>query len=54
MKSEVLAYFNMPDLTNVGLIIFFTVFISMLIWVFQPWRKPVYQHMSELPLQEDT
>lgn len=54
MKSEVLAYYNMPDLSVLGLIIFLTVFVGMLVWVFHPWRRPIYEHLSVLPLKEDT
>jgi cbb3-type cytochrome oxidase subunit 3 len=54
MKSQVLAYYNMPFLSNLGLIIFLTVFVGMLFWVFQRSRKPIYDHIAALPLQEDS
>lgn len=53
MKAETLSYFHMPELTLVGLGIFFTFFMLMLLWVFQHQRKPFYQRLEELPLAED-
>jgi len=54
MKQEVLAYFHMPLLSLIGLGIFFTFFMVMLFWVFSQYRKPIYQHLANLPLGEDT
>lgn len=54
MKQEVLAFFPMTSLTLVGLIIFFTMFMGILWWVFNRTRVPLYDHLSHLPLQEDS
>ena len=54
MKSQVLAYYHMPYLSVFGMMLFLAVFTGMLLWVFQPWRRPVYEHISQLPLREDS
>ncbi|PKL75338.1 MAG: CcoQ/FixQ family Cbb3-type cytochrome c oxidase assembly chaperone [Candidatus Melainabacteria bacterium HGW-Melainabacteria-1] len=53
MKSEVLAYFHMPQMTLIGLTIFLTFFLSMVIWVYRRQRVPLYQHLANLPLGDD-
>lgn len=53
MKAEAMAYFFAPHLTVAALGIFFTFFMVMLLWVYQRRRRPVYQHMADLPLGDD-
>lgn len=53
MKAEVLAMFNMPWLTSIGLLIFFGLFVSMLYWVTRPGRQPLYEHLASLPFREE-
>ncbi len=53
MKTEGLKFFTDTQLTSVGLIIFFTLFISMLIWVFRVTGKQTYQYVEQLPLKQD-
>jgi len=53
MKQEVLSFFNLPSLTVIGLVLFFTLFSGMLWWVLQKTREPLYDHLANLPLQED-
>ena len=53
MKSEILSYYHLPDLSVLGLAIFFSFFLAMLLWVFSSYRKPVYQHVQNLPLGDD-
>lgn len=54
MKQEVLAFFHMPQLSIMGLWIFLVFFMLMLGWVFSRYRRPLYQHLADLPLGEDT
>lgn len=53
MKAETLSYFHMPELTLLGLLIFFGFFMLMLLWVFQRQRKPFYQRLEQIPLTDD-
>ncbi|MGV3526206.1 MAG: hypothetical protein ACO1RX_18450 [Candidatus Sericytochromatia bacterium] len=53
MKSEVLSLFHMPLLSIIGLMIFFTFFLSLLAWVYYGPRKPYFLLLAELPLKED-
>lgn len=53
MKAEVLSMFHMPWLTSLGLLIFFSLFVGMLVWVTRPGRQPLYEHLSRLPFSEE-
>lgn len=53
MKAETLSFYHLPDLSIIGLLIFFSFFTAMLIWVFSSYRRPVYLRVQELPLGED-
>ena len=53
MKQEALAYFHMPMLSLIGLMIFFAFFMSMLLWVYRRQGRPMYQHLANLPLGDD-
>ena len=52
MYSEVLKQFPMLDLVVVGELIFFTVFVSALVWVFRRGSKEFYDKLSRMPLEE--
>lgn len=52
MKSQVLANWNMPWLSSIALILFFTVFTVMLIMIFRKGSKQLYVQTSSLPLDE--
>lgn len=53
MKADALSYFHMPLLTLVGLGIFFTFFMLMLLWVYRRQSRPLYQHLASLAVGED-
>lgn len=53
MKQQGLLYFTDTYLTTFGLIIFFTFFIVMFIWIMSKKRADYVNYMSQLPLQED-
>lgn len=52
MKSQVLANWDMPWLSSLALILFFTVFAVMLIMIFRKGSKQLYVQASALPLDE--
>lgn len=51
MKSTILSQFDMTYLPVIACLIFAIVFVSMLIWVFRPESKNVYQKLEKLPLE---
>ena len=53
MKSEVMQYFHMPYLSLAGLLIFFTFFTVMILFVMQRKRSRLYSYLGHLPLEED-
>lgn len=53
MKAEGLKYFTDTYMTSIGLILFFTFFVSMLIWVFRASAKQSYHYIEQLPLKQD-
>lgn len=52
MKSQVLSAWNIPWLPSLALILFFTVFMVMLYFVFRKDAVERYKTMSEIPLSE--
>jgi cbb3-type cytochrome oxidase subunit 3 len=52
MKAEALVNFPLTMLTCVGLMLFFSVFVGMLWWINLRWRRPIYQHLANLPLED--
>lgn len=52
MKQEGLAFFTDIHLTIIGLIIFVTFFIGVLIWVNRKSAGPLYAKLAEMPLTE--
>lgn len=53
MKAEALSYFHLPMLTLIGLGIFVSYFMLMLLWVYRRQGVPMYQHLANMPLGED-
>ncbi len=53
MKSEVMQFFHMPYLSLAGLLIFFSFFMLMLLFVMQRKRGELYAYLGNLPLEED-
>lgn len=51
MLSQVASRFPLPWLTVVGLLIFFTVFVGVLVWVFRRGSAELYQQMAQAPLE---
>ena len=50
MKQSVLAGFDWTILTNIALLIFLTLFIGIVIWVFRKDSSKIYQEASSVPL----
>lgn len=53
MKSEFLVHFKDIWLVCIGLLIFFSVFVGALIWVFRPRSTQSYRYIESLPFQGD-
>ena len=53
MKSEVLAGFDWTILSNLALILFLGLFLSMVIWIFRKGSKKIYQEAADMPLNEE-
>jgi cbb3-type cytochrome oxidase subunit 3 len=51
--SNVALLFPMPWLTVIAMLLFVAVFVGILLWVFQPERKAIYENISKTPLSED-
>lgn len=52
MIQKVLSHYHLYQLTCVGLILFMSVFVSALIWVFRKASSKVYQELAQLPLED--
>ena len=52
MKQLVLGSFDMTWMTNFALILFFSLFIGMLIWIFRRSSKELYSRVEQIPLEE--
>ena len=52
MIQKVLAHYRFTQLTCVGLVLFFAVFIAALGWVFRKGSANFYEQLSQLPLQD--
>lgn len=53
MKSLGLKYFTDIDLTNLGLLVFLFVFVSVVCWVYRRGSEKIYQHVSTIPLKDE-
>jgi cbb3-type cytochrome oxidase subunit 3 len=50
MMARTLAHFQYTQLTCLGLVIFLSVFISVLFWVFRPESQKIYDQLKLVPL----
>lgn len=50
MKAQALLNFPMPWLTCIALVLFFSVFVGMLLWVLKPGNKAMYAELEKLPI----
>lgn len=53
MYKEVLKHFPMIDLVVAGELIFFTVFVCSLIWIFRRGSKDFYDRLSKIPFEKE-
>lgn len=53
MKQSVLAGFDWTILTNLALIIFLSLFIGILFWVFRKGSSKIYQKASNVPFASE-
>ena len=53
MKQMVLAGFNWTHLTNLALLLFLGLFLSMLIWIFRKDSGKIYKNAASLPLLDE-
>lgn len=51
MMREVLSQFPFTTLVLTGQLIFFSIFVGALFWVFRPGSKRTYQHLENLPFE---
>jgi cbb3-type cytochrome oxidase subunit 3 len=51
MKAEVLSHFQFINLTCFALVLFFTLFVGALIWVFRKGSDAQYTHSAHLPFE---
>jgi cbb3-type cytochrome oxidase subunit 3 len=52
MPRDVLTHFPIIDLVVAGQLIFFTVFMGALIWVYRRGSKKFYAGLAALPLED--
>lgn len=52
MIQRVLLHYRLPALTCIGLLLFMSVFIGVLAWVFRKGSQEVYAGLEQFPLQE--
>lgn len=53
MIREFLKACPFVDLAIIGQIIFFTVFLSVIFWIFRKGSKQFYQKMAQIPLEQE-
>ena len=53
MKQIVLAGFDWTILTNIALVLFLSLFVGMLFWVFRKDSNNIYQEAANMPLAEE-
>lgn len=53
MKSMVLSNWDMPWLPSIGLLLFFSIFMIMLIMIFRKGTKKAYAQISQMPLKDE-
>lgn len=52
MKQQFLSNFPFLDLVVVGQLLFFTIFLGALVWVFRSGSKEFYDKLAALPLED--
>ncbi|MCB0369447.1 MAG: cbb3-type cytochrome c oxidase subunit 3 [Bdellovibrionales bacterium] len=52
MTKQWLAHFNDSNLTLIGFLIFFCVFVAVIIWTFRKDSKDYYDSAAKLPLND--
>jgi cbb3-type cytochrome oxidase subunit 3 len=52
IKQYLITHYKHTDLSSFGLILFFTVFTALLIWVYRNERAPFYDRIAGLPFDE--
>lgn len=53
MKSVGMKFFTDIDLTALGLLLFFAVFVGAILWVHRAGSEKFYGRISRLPFEED-
>lgn len=53
MKQTVLEGFNWIYLTNFALVLFVSLFLGMLIWIFRKESKEVYREAADMPFAKE-
>lgn len=54
MKADVLSLSEYAYLAEISLVIFVSVFLGALYWIFRPGAKQVYAARSQMPLDDPT
>lgn len=51
MMKQVVSTFPLINLVLVGQLLFFTIFVGALAWVFRKGSKPYYDQLAQLPIE---
>jgi len=51
--SDIMSAAGLSSWAELGLILCFAVFTMIVVWVFVVRKKPSYEHLRELPLEDD-
>ena len=52
--SDIMSAAGLTSWAEIGLILCFATFMVIVLWVFVVRRKASYEHLSELPLEDNT
>ncbi len=52
--SDIMSAAGLTSWAEIGLILCFATFTVIVVWVYGVRRKASYEHLSELPLEDDT
>jgi cbb3-type cytochrome oxidase subunit 3 len=52
--SDIMSAAGLTSWAEIGLILCFVTFMVIVLWVFGVRRKASYEHLSELPLEDDS
>lgn len=53
MMSQVLAHFHLPFLSCLGLLLFLTVFVGSVLWVYREDSRAFYEQVQNFPFDEE-